>query len=373
MVQVVFGMVLPWLLLAAGCWLVLQLIHQNGRILLRLEGLEKQLEELANRAPVAGPMQEQEPAGLPQGSPAPEFRLQDLSGKPHSLAGYRGKRVLLMFFSPKCGFCTQMLDELAALPANGSTQTPMPIVVTSGTADENRAMFPPGKFKFPVLLQKQGEVSAAYQAYGTPIGYLIDEQGNLASPMTAGAEGLIALARSAPQAGTGLGTAEKNGHAKTGRGNRPLSSSKLTRDGLRAGTPAPLFRLPRVDGGQLALEEYRGKKGLLVFSDPHCGPCTALDSELERIHREHPEISVLMVSRRDLESNRKKIRESGLTFPVVLQKNWDTSMLYGMFATPIAFLIDEGGMIAADVAVGADAILALVPGFVPAHAQPVAV
>src|SRR6266481_8699071 len=65
-------------------------------------------------------------------------------------------------------------------------------------------------------------------------------------------------------------------------GNRSLARSRIKRDGLKAGTSAPSFRLPRLDGGELALEELRGKRVLLVFSDPHCGPCQVLALELER-------------------------------------------------------------------------------------------
>ena len=48
-----------------------------------------------------------------------------------------------------------------------------------------------------------------------------------------------------------------------------------------------------------------------------------------------------------------------MTFPVVLQQQWEISRRYAMFATPIAYLIDEAGVIAHDVAVGTDAILDL--------------
>ena len=40
-------------------------------------------------------------------------------------------------------------------------------------------------------------------------------------------------------------------------------------------------------------------------------------------------------------------------------EKWELSRAYGIFSTPVAFLIDERGIIAADVAVGVDAILAL--------------
>ena len=55
---------------------------------------------------------------------------------------------------------------------------------------------------------------------------------------------------------------------------RSLARSKLKRDGLTAGTPAPDFRLPRLDGrGELTLSDLRGRKVLMVFSSPGCGPC----------------------------------------------------------------------------------------------------
>src|SRR2546422_546010 len=71
--------------------------------------------------------------------------------------------------------------------------------------------------------------------------------------------------------------------------NRSLARSRIKREGLKAGTSAPSFRLPRLDGGELSLEALRGKGALLVFSDPHCGPCNALAPQLEEFHREHAE------------------------------------------------------------------------------------
>src|SRR3974377_1390749 len=57
--------------------------------------------------------------------------------------------------------------------------------------------------------------------------------------------------------------------ARTNRfANHSLANSKIKRDGLKAGTVAPEFRLPRLDGGELALSELRGRLVLLVFSSP---------------------------------------------------------------------------------------------------------
>src|SRR5436305_553724 len=53
--------------------------------------------------------------------------------------------------------------------------------------------------------------------------------------------------------------ANGRGHGEHLAGNRPLTTSKINRDGLRAGAAAPEFRLPRVDGGEISLTEYRGR------------------------------------------------------------------------------------------------------------------
>src|SRR6266851_2153471 len=72
-----------------------------------------------------------------------------------------------------------------------------------------------------------------------------------------------------------------------------------------------------------------------------------------------PGVEVVMISRGEPRENRLKVKEHGFTFPVVLQQRWEISRLYAMYATPIAYLIDEQGVIAHDVAVGVEPILNL--------------
>jgi len=137
-----------------------------------------------------------------------------------------------------------------------------------------------------------------------------------------------------------------------------LAKSRLKRDGLDRGTPAPDFQIARVGGGELSPANFRGRPFLLVFSDPDCGPCDVLAPQLERQARSQ-DVPVMMVSRGDAAANQKKIRQHRLSFPVGLQNHWEISRLYAMFATPIGYLIDEHGVIASPVATGPDAILRL--------------
>jgi peroxiredoxin len=191
------------------------------------------------------------------------------------------------------------------------------------------------------------------------MGYRINGAGRIASELAVGAEPLLRLATTHATDQIASGAAA-NGSAPHGAKDDPsLARSRLNRSGLKAGVPAPEFRLPRIDGGDLALADFRGGRVLLVFSDPQCGPCDELAPRLQEIHLRRPELQVLVVSRRDREANRAKATALGLTFPIVLQKQWEVSLNYAMFATPIGYLIDEQGILASHVAVGVGPILAL--------------
>jgi peroxiredoxin len=385
----VAGSLLGFILLASLSLLGWQLLRQNGRILLRLDELEKRLNELEFGGA-------DEPAGLPLDSLAPDFDLPDLAGERKTLAQYRGQTVLLIFYNPACGFCRELAPKLAALtrPADALSHPmgegsgegrPLPVIISTGEAETNRMFFGEHKVGCPVLLQTDGEVSKAYQARGTPSGYLIDSESRIASELALGAEAALALVFGASPQPSALNpepASSMNGNGRENRfSNRSLARSKIKRDGLKAGTLAPDFRLPRLDGrGDLALSELRGKRVLLVFSSPHCGPCNALAPELEKFHREQRNseriltptgslsdgerqssdgISVVMISKAEPKENRAKVKEHGLTFPIVLQQQWEVSRRYAMFATPIAYMVDQAGIISHDVAVGVESIQTL--------------
>jgi peroxiredoxin len=359
MMTIFFGTVLPWLLIGLGTWLVYQLARQNGRILLRLEAIEKQIG--LRKEPRAG-AKRQEAGGLPVGTAAPDFELPDLTGVRHKLSEFRGKDMLLIFFNPNCGFCTKMAADLAALPTDGGEGRAIPIVITTGDAEENRKLVEEYGIRCLVLLQQEMEVASQFRAQGTPMGYRIDGAGRIASELAVGAEPLLKLATSGvgfQPALKGIDSGQAGSLPHDKHDDPSLARSRLNRNGLKAGTEAPDFRLPRIDGGELSLADFRGERVLLVFSDPDCGPCDELAPRLQEIHVQRPDLQVLVVSRRDAKANRAKAAALGLTFPIVLQKQWEISLLYAKFATPIGYLIDEQGTLASDVAVGVEPILAL--------------
>jgi peroxiredoxin len=227
------------------------------------------------------------------------------------------------------------------------------MMLARGTADANRELAKEHGLDVPISLPGEASFPEVFKNQGTPVAYLLDRQGKVASGLATGTDQVLTLAREAA-----------NAEWKRTRlpGEKRLSQSKIERNGLKAGTRAPRFRLPDVRGGEIALEDFRGRRVLLVFSDPHCGPCDQIAPHLIRLSKlwQNGGPAVVLVGRGEPEENRQKADGLGFEFPVVVQRNWELSKEYGIFATPVAFLVDEDGSIARDVANGVHEILSLV-------------
>jgi methylamine dehydrogenase accessory protein MauD len=132
--------------------------------------------------------------------------------------------------------------------------------------------------------------------------------------------------------------------------------------GLPVGTEAPTFSLQGLYGETLTLEALRarGKPVMLLFTDPNCGPCTAMLPEIGRWQQEHAEkLTISLVSRGTPEENRTKSAEHGL-ISVLLQEDWEISEAYQVSGTPSAVLVQSDGTIGSPLAAGPEAIQSLV-------------
>jgi methylamine dehydrogenase accessory protein MauD len=131
------------------------------------------------------------PPAPPIGELAPALVLPNLAGEPTNLAELQGQAVLILFWSPDCGFCQRMLPELKAWERKTSPRSPQLLVVSSGTVEANRAM----GLASPVVLDAEGSVMSAFGASGTPMAVLVDADSRIASSLVAGEQEVMALAR----------------------------------------------------------------------------------------------------------------------------------------------------------------------------------
>jgi uncharacterized membrane protein YphA (DoxX/SURF4 family)/peroxiredoxin len=132
--------------------------------------------------------------------------------------------------------------------------------------------------------------------------------------------------------------------------------------GLPVGEVAPEFRLPDLEGEIRTLADLRaeGKPVMLLFSDPSCGPCTALLPQIGQWQDQYANrLSVVLVSAGTRKENVKKSATHG-TGQVLVQERREVAEAYESAGTPSAVLISSSGRIASPLAVGEHAIDSLV-------------
>lgn len=123
----------------------------------------------------------------------------------------------------------------------------------------------------------------------------------------------------------------------------------------RVGYTAPNFALPALDGGQLELQQFRGRPVLLNFWATWCPPCREEMPILEQLYRERREqgFVVLAVSIDEPAFvnevgpyiQRGSPQTGAYTFPVALDTKRQVAEQYKLLGLPVSFFIDRDGII----------------------------
>jgi peroxiredoxin len=124
------------------------------------------------------------------GQQAPPVQLPDINGRTVTLDEFRGQNTLVLFWNPDCGFCQRMLDDLKAWENNPPAAAPKLLVVSTGTADQNRAQ----GIRSTIVLDQGFSRGMAFGVQGTPSAVLVDAQGRVASEVGVGAPAVLSLA-----------------------------------------------------------------------------------------------------------------------------------------------------------------------------------
>ena len=165
-----------WLLVVALCLVVVALARQIGTLHMRL-GATGALE-----------MDDEGPA---LGSQATSIPTTDMNGEP-VVVGQGGQ--VLLFVSPGCHVCEQVLPSIAAVAEQGRFA---PVVITDVDEEETVLTFKTKRVAAPVV--PGIAVAQAYEVPGTPYVVVVDERGVVAAKGTVNnleqIEGLIDTAR----------------------------------------------------------------------------------------------------------------------------------------------------------------------------------
>ena len=136
--------------------------------------------------------------------------------------------------------------------------------------------------------------------------------------------------------------------------------------GLLLGAPAPAsgppapddaarpFTLSDLDGRPVTLASFKGRLVLLHFWATWCPTCREEMTILEEGARAHPETLVILGI--NLGEKRSKVasyvKESGITFPILLDARGKVAASYGVLSLPITLVIDRDGRVAERVLMG---------------------
>ena len=117
-----------------------------------------------------------------QNALAPDFTVYDRDGNPVKLSDYRGKPVVLNFWSSRCGPCQmEMPDFQKAYEDLGEEIHFIMVNVTDGswdTVDSASAFIAENNYTFPVFYDTDISAASAYGVSSLPTTYFIDAEGN---------------------------------------------------------------------------------------------------------------------------------------------------------------------------------------------------
>ena len=133
------------------------------------------------------------PEPLKVGETLPSFELFDLDGRKWTLEELLDRRLLLVNWSPRCGYCVQIGRDLAAVQDGLAEHGIGLAFLTVGPADENRKVLEAAGLSCPALLKQDG--TDPFKGFGTPVAYLVEPDGTLGAPLAYGALKVPALAR----------------------------------------------------------------------------------------------------------------------------------------------------------------------------------
>lgn len=127
-----------------------------------------------------------------------------------------------------------------------------------------------------------------------------------------------------------------------------VNSDSLLKENDTRADLAPDFILPKTDGSDLKLSDYKGKIVLVDFWATWCPPCRRGIPDLIDIQKKYSEKVVIIGISLDTETKPDVIpfiKQYGINYPVVYG-NMEVVQAYGNIqAIPTSFIIDQNGQI----------------------------
>lgn len=144
---------------------------------------------------------------------------------------------------------------------------------------------------------------------------------------------------------------------ETARSESTGNEETAATDNAKTYETAQDFTLKDLNGNEVSLSDFQGKKVFLNFWATWCPPCIAEMPEIEKLYQEtkDSDLVILSVETGDsLDTVSAFIEEKGYTFEVLLDGEQSVAIDYGISAIPTSYFIDEEGTIVSKVVGGMD-------------------
>ncbi|WP_315117145.1 redoxin domain-containing protein [uncultured Clostridium sp.] len=141
---------------------------------------------------------------------------------------------------------------------------------------------------------------------------------------------------------------KKNSQANDVRVESEVETKDKSEDKEPKKVEAIDFKLQDIDGKEISLSEFKGKKVFLNFWASWCGPCKIEMPHMQTLYEETKDKDIVILAVNVGESKDKVksfIEKNKYTFPVLLDTNQEISLQYGISAFPTSFFIDEEGYV----------------------------
>lgn len=110
------------------------------------------------------------------------------------------------------------------------------------------------------------------------------------------------------------------------------------------------FTLLDLEGNEVSLSDYKGKKIFLNFWATWCPPCKAEMPDIEKVYQETKDSDLVILAveiGEPLETVKSFIDENDYNFKVLLDIDQSVALAYDISSIPTSFFIDEDGNIIA--------------------------
>ncbi len=118
---------------------------------------------------------------LPGRVMAPDFTLQDTNGKTHRLSDYRGRTVIINFWTTWCPPCREEIPSMNRALKRLHQDAVVMLGINMGEDEDTIFLFSADyPTDFPLLMDRDGAVIADWPVKGLPTTYVVAPDGTLA-------------------------------------------------------------------------------------------------------------------------------------------------------------------------------------------------